>query len=261
MRRPKEATPAAIVVDLLRAAQRVLPLADLPLAERLFALECAYRAGPSGRPLVVELGPSLREAEHRVETDWEQDVPHLPELAQATSAVLAGGGEVPETWTRRLDDAARSLSKRKGRFGLRVPRLIAPVLRGLAAAGCSVPPRLLADVAAAVTRNEDPAGLAELAEALVRLPGERDLATRTAITAFADTDGGGPEGAIARWWLAERWRDLTTGSLPVSPNLQAQARLVALATTDLRDPRAALRVPARPPRTSRPILTTPWRTT
>ena len=114
--RPVKLEPSADAVTAVlgvgQRAQERLPDADAPLAERLFALECAARAGAAGAPIIERYRSSLRDVDWWLADDWEPDVPHTVILAQALSANAALDLSTPVAGRTSL--RARSNSLRSG---------------------------------------------------------------------------------------------------------------------------------------------------
>lgn len=200
---------------VFRAAAESLPAPDDPLVDRLFALECLLRGGRQARAAAQSLLAARREAEWLLDQEWEPDVPHLAALGQAVSAIDAAGEDPPEAWPPRLAETAAKLATRPARFGLTSsPALLACVLRGLGAAGLSPPPPMLDAVSTYLAAAPDPVVAAQLAEALVRHRTTGDLARQALLVTFT-SPAPTHAGAVARWWLAERWQTLRGEPAPV----------------------------------------------
>jgi hypothetical protein len=223
-----------------RLAAAALPDRDASLLDRLFALECLARAGRDAVQEREQLASALRSAEAYIDDEWEADVPHAAVLGQAIAAMDALDRQAPSEWVELLDQTARELLGREGRFGLGSdPRLLASVARGLAASGVDLPPALLRTCRTYIDERPTTDGVAEIADALLRHRTGLDLAAKAVETAFSSrhaTDGGA---AVARWWIADRWRKLTGDDVPAPVDAVDAARTQALIGAPPAEPRLA----------------------
>lgn len=232
--KPAKLQPSSDAVTAVLAvgqrAQERLPDADAPLPDRLFALECAARAGNAGAPITERYRPSLRDVDWWLEEEWEPDVPHTVILAQALSATAALGLSTPAGWQYKLSGALEVLERRRTKFGLgHDPALLAAVLRGLAATELQVPTWLL-DASDSCLDEYSPVGaVAELADALYRNAAQSGLAAKAVSAAFAGADASDHDAAYARWWLAVRQPGISSH---LGPSALADGRLRALASAE-----------------------------
>jgi hypothetical protein len=210
------------------------------LLDRLFALECLARAGRDALQEREQLTPALRSAEAYIDDHWEADVPHAAVLGQAIAAMDALDRQAPREWLELLEQTAQELLGRQSRFGLASdPRLLASVVRGLAAASADLPAPLLRACRAYLEESPTAEGAAEVADALLRHRAGLELASKAVETAFSSRhayDGGA---AVARWWIADRWRKLTGDDAPAATDAVDAARTQALVGTPPADPRPA----------------------
>jgi hypothetical protein len=208
------------------AAER-LPVRDDPLLDRLFALECLLRSGRTARATLPQLLPARRDAAWYIEQNWEPDIPHLAVLGQAISTIDASGEDPPESWVPKFSETVTEIATRRTRLGLASsPELLAAVLRGLGVIGLVPPETLLNGVRAYLTASRDPVITAGLADALARGRPNAQLARQAAVATFSSPEES-TSGAVARWWLAERWEVLRQEAALVSTadleEVQAQA--------------------------------------
>jgi hypothetical protein len=230
----------AAVLAVVQRAQEQLPDRDAPLADRLFALECAARGGRAVAATVERYRGVLREAAWWLEDNWELDVPHAVVVAQALSAADALEQEPPHNWPGLLAEAVSALEQRQTRYGLGGdPALLAAVLRGLAATAANPPDWLLAAASDALDRRGSAEAVAELAEALGRHRSAKQLAPRAISAVFTGAESSDQDAAYARWWLAGR-----RGDVDQHMNVRAveDSRLQALTAADPSDAKAAAMV-------------------
>jgi hypothetical protein len=220
---------------IFRAAAESLPAPDAPLLDRLFALECLLRGGREARTAAQSLLAVRREADWYLDQEWEPDVPHLAALGQAISTIDAAGEDPPAGWPPRLAQTAADLATRPARFSLASnPALLACVLRGLGAAELAPPPAMLDAASAYLATAPDPVLTAQLAEALARHRTASDLARHALLVTFT-SPAPTHAGAVARWWLVERWHTLRGESAPVDHNDIQDARTQALCSPPTSD--------------------------
>lgn len=218
------------VLAVAQRAQERLPDADAPLAERLFALECAAGAGTAGAPIMERYRSSLRDVDWWLSEDWEPDVPHTVILAQALSASAALDLSTPVGWQDKLADALEVLEKRRSKLSLRHdPALLATVLRGVAATELAAPTWLL-DASGSCLDEYAPVGaIAQLVDALYRNNAKAALTAKAVAAAFAGADASDHDAAYARWWLSRRQPGISSH---LGPPAVADARLQALAAAE-----------------------------
>lgn len=232
--RPVKLEPSADAVTAVlgvgQRAQERLPDADAPLAERLFALECAARAGAAGAPIIERYRSSLRDVDWWLADDWEPDVPHTVILAQALSANAALDLSTPVGWQDKLEGALELLEKRRTKVNLRHdPALLATVLRGVAATELAVPTWLL-DASESCLDEYAPVGaIAQLVDALYRNKANAELTSKAVTAAFAGADASDHDAAYARWWLSSRQPGISSH---LGPSAVGDARLQAIATAE-----------------------------
>jgi hypothetical protein len=221
---------------IFRSAAESLPAPDDPLLDRLFALECLLRGGREGRTAAQNLLAVRREAEWHLDQEWEPDVPHLAALGQAISTINAAAEDPPAAWPPRLAHTAAELATRPARFGVASsPALLACVLRGLGAADLAPPPAMLDAASAYLANAPNPVVTAQLAEALARHRTASDLARHALLVTFT-SPAPTHAGAVARWWLAERWQTLRGEPVPVAQDDVEDARTQALCSPPTSDP-------------------------
>jgi hypothetical protein len=218
------------VLTVGQRAQERLPGADAPLLDRLFALECAARAGTAGAPIAERYRSSLRDVDWWLEEEWEPDVPHTVVLAQALSATAALGLNAPVGWQDKLSSALDVLEKRRTKFGLgHDPALLAAVLRGVAATELQVP-AWVRDACDSCLDEYAPVGaVAELTDALYRNAAQPGLAAKGVSAVFAGADASDHDAAYARWWLSGRQPGI---SIHLGPSAVGDGRLQALAAAE-----------------------------
>jgi hypothetical protein len=230
-RRPAKLKPSADAVTAVlgvgQRAQERLPDAEAPLSERLFALECAARAGAAGALIIERYRSSLRDVDWWLADDWEPDVPHTVILAQALSASAALDLSTPVGWQDKLECALEVLEKRRTRVNLRHdPALVAAVLRGVAATELAVPIWLL-DASESCLDEYAPVGsIAQLVDALYRNKATAALTSKAVTAAFAGADASDHDAAYARWWLSGRQPGIASH---LGPSAVGDARLQAIA--------------------------------
>lgn len=211
-----------------REAIARLPARDEPLIDRLFALECLARAGRDARAERERLAPARRAAESVVDDEWEADVPHAALLGQAMAAIAALDDDPPSSWAHLLEQTLNDLAQRQTRLGIASdPILLAGVIRGLATAEIAVPNRLLDAARGYFEQGPSALGAAELAEALVQHRNGEELARYAAEIVFSERHASSKGSAIARWWLADRWRSVTVEDV-AADDVVAAARAQAL---------------------------------
>ena len=221
---------ATAVFGVGQRAQERLPDAGAPLAERLFALECAARAGTAGAPIIERYRSALREVDWWLADGWEPDVPHTVILAQALSASAALDLSAPVAWQDTLESALEILEKRRTKLSLRHdPALLATVLRGVAATELAVPTWLL-DASESCLDEYAPVGaIAQLVDALYRNNAKAVLTGKAVTAAFAGADASDHDAAYARWWLSSRQPGISSH---LGTSAVADARLQALAAAE-----------------------------
>jgi hypothetical protein len=231
-RKRRAETPTAEgLLTVFRAVVRNLPTPDDSLLDRLFALECMVRAGRKAMAVSQGLLAVRREAELYIEQDWEPDVPHVAVLGQALSVIDAFGEDPPGEWGPRIATTVDQLSQRNSRFGLTSSGPpIAAVIRGLVVVNLPIPSKILDAIEAYLEASSDPVSIADLAEALARHRSTRQLAKRAAAAVFVPTKQA--SGAIAQWWLAERWELSLKEPIAAKASDVEDARLVALSSAN-----------------------------
>lgn len=232
--RPVNLEPSADAVTAVLAvgqrAQERLPDADAPLAERLFVLECAARAGVAGGPIVERYRSSLRDVDWWLADHWEPDVPHTVILGQAFSASAALDLSTPVEWQDKLEGALEVLEKRHTKLNLgHDPALLAAVLRGVAATEVAAPAWLL-DASESCLDEYAPVGaIAQLVDALYRNEAKAALTSKAVTAAFAGADATDHDAAYARWWLSSRQPGISSH---LGPSAVSDARLQAIAAAE-----------------------------
>ena len=220
-----------MVISFLREASDRLSRLDVSRLDQLFALECGIRGGSASAGIAARLRPCTRDAAWRADNEWEIDAPHATELAQLICARVADGDDPPVLWVDRLSKACDLLARRTARLTVSDdPTLLATLIRGLGVANQRVPEALLTRAEASVDAVSDARVLAQLAEALAHHPSLRALADRAAMRTFSRAVDASAARAIARWWIAERWRDICGQILAVAPGTIEAARLESLST-------------------------------
>jgi hypothetical protein len=213
-----------------REAIARLPNREAPLIDRLFALECLARAGRDARAEREKLAPARRAAEAVIEDEWEADVPHAALLGQALAAIGALDEDPPSSWPPLLEQTLNDLAQRQTKFGIASdPILLASVIRGLATAQTLVPNRLLDAARGYFEQGPSALGAAELAEALAQHRNGEELARYAAEIVFSERHASSRGSAVARWWLADRWRSVTSEDV-AAVDVVAAARAQALMT-------------------------------
>jgi hypothetical protein len=233
---PSEAAVSALLGVGQRAQER-LPNEEAPLAEKLFALECAARAGSAASPTVEQYRPTLRDVDWWLNDHWEADVPHVVVLAQAFSATSSLDLAAPAIWREKLEEGLDALAPRHTKFGIdNDPALLAAVLRGMAAADMEAPGWLMDAADKSLDEYAPVEAAAELTEALCRHSAPGPLVAKAVSAAFSGADASDHDGAYARWWLYGRTPAI---SKHVPPAAIQDARLQAIAAAQPFEAKAA----------------------